>query len=114
MRFASRDVRDPIDSSEIDHGPFLVALKSDAKVEKAKNQLWRDFPRRSIFDFCNKSASNGHRPGSTDGSDFSKGGMHHRGGRIVLAMASANISFSRDLVNSLGCSGTGLRLDTTL
>src|SRR4029077_15070510 len=34
---------------------FLVALKSDATAEKAKNQFWRDFPRRSIFDFCNKS-----------------------------------------------------------
>ena len=30
-----------------------MALKSDATAEKAKNQLWRDFPRRSIFDFCN-------------------------------------------------------------
>jgi hypothetical protein len=40
--------------------------------------------------------------------------MHQRGGRIVLATASASISFSRDLVNSLGCGATGLRLDTTL
>ncbi len=32
---------------------FLVALKNDATARKAKNQLWRDFPRRSIFDFCN-------------------------------------------------------------
>jgi hypothetical protein len=31
----------------------VVALKSDAAVEKSKDQLSRDFPRRSIFDFCN-------------------------------------------------------------
>ena len=30
-----------------------MALKGDAKAEKAKNQLWRDFLRLSIFDFCN-------------------------------------------------------------
>jgi hypothetical protein len=46
-----------------DEGPYrfiqnrsrtsVVALKSDAAVEKSKDQLSRDFPRRSIFDFCN-------------------------------------------------------------
>src|SRR5437868_439688 len=30
-----------------------VALKSDAVAEKSKDQLSRDFPGRSIFDFCN-------------------------------------------------------------
>src|SRR4030081_3116540 len=30
-----------------------VALKSDAAAEKSKDQLSRDFPCRSIFDFCN-------------------------------------------------------------
>ena len=30
-----------------------VALKSDAAAEKSKDQLSRDFPGRSIFDFCN-------------------------------------------------------------
>ena len=40
--------------------------------------------------------------------------MPHRRGRIVLATASASISFSRDLVNSSGRGATGLRLDTTL
>jgi hypothetical protein len=34
--------------------------------------------------------------------------------RAVLAMASANIAFNCDLVNSLGCLATGLRVDTTL
>jgi hypothetical protein len=31
-----------------------VALKSDADAERSINQLSRDFPGRSIFDFCNK------------------------------------------------------------
>jgi hypothetical protein len=31
-----------------------VALKSDAAAEKSKDQLLRDFPGRSIVDFCNK------------------------------------------------------------
>jgi hypothetical protein len=30
-----------------------VVLKSDMAAEKSKDQLWRDFPGRSIFDFCN-------------------------------------------------------------
>jgi len=30
-----------------------VALKSDTAAEKSKDQLSRDFPGRSIFDFCN-------------------------------------------------------------
>jgi hypothetical protein len=34
-----------------------VALKSDAAAEKSKDQLSRDFPDRSIFDFCNSSRS---------------------------------------------------------
>src|ERR1700744_4665941 len=40
--------------------------------------------------------------------------MHHRSSRAVLAMASANIAFNCDLVNSFGCLATGLRADTTL
>jgi hypothetical protein len=31
----------------------VVALKGDAAAEKSKDQLSRDFPGRSIFDFCN-------------------------------------------------------------
>jgi hypothetical protein len=31
----------------------VLALKSDAAAEKSKDQLSRDFPGRSIFDFCN-------------------------------------------------------------
>ena len=34
-----------------------MALKSDTAAEKAKDQLWRDFPGRSIFDFCNNIAT---------------------------------------------------------
>jgi len=30
-----------------------VVLKIDIAAEKSKDQLWRDFPGRSIFDFCN-------------------------------------------------------------
>jgi hypothetical protein len=30
-----------------------VALKNNAAAEKSKDQLSRDFPGRSIFDFCN-------------------------------------------------------------
>jgi hypothetical protein len=36
----------------------VVALKGDAAVEKSKDQLSRDFPRRSIFDFCNNIRHN--------------------------------------------------------
>ena len=31
----------------------MVALKSDTAAEKSNEQLSRDFPGRSIFDFCN-------------------------------------------------------------
>ena len=34
-------------------GTSVVALKSDTAAEKSKDQLSRDFPGRSIFDFCN-------------------------------------------------------------
>ena len=35
--------------------------------------------------------------------------MHHRGSRAVVAMASANIVFSCDLLNSLSCLPTVFR-----
>jgi hypothetical protein len=35
-----------------------VALKSDAAAEKSKDQLSRDFPGRSISDFCNNICQN--------------------------------------------------------
>jgi hypothetical protein len=31
----------------------VVALKRNTAAEKSKDQLSRDFPGRSIFDFCN-------------------------------------------------------------
>src|SRR6185436_7253299 len=34
-------------------GTSVAALKSDTAAEKSKDQLSRDFPGRSIFDFCN-------------------------------------------------------------
>jgi hypothetical protein len=48
-------------------GISAVALKSDAAAEKSKNQLSRDFPGRSIFDFCN-----------TIGAKQTTGGDHKR------------------------------------
>jgi len=44
----------------------------------------------------------------------SSANVPHRGNRAVLAMASANIAFNCDLVNSWGCLTTGLRVDTAL
>jgi hypothetical protein len=41
-----------------------LALKSDAAAEKSKDQLSRDFPGRSIFDFCNNI---GGKPEVIDG-----------------------------------------------
>jgi hypothetical protein len=32
----------------------VVALEADEAAQKSKDQLSRDFPGRSIFDFCNK------------------------------------------------------------
>jgi hypothetical protein len=38
-------------------------LKSDAAAEKSKDQLSRDFPGRSIFDFCNNiGTTRNHNP----------------------------------------------------
>jgi hypothetical protein len=34
-------------------GISVVALKSNTAAQKSKDQLSRDFPGRSIFDFCN-------------------------------------------------------------
>jgi hypothetical protein len=45
---------------------------------------------------------------------FATKARHHRSSRAVLAAASANIAFNCDLVSSLGCLTTGLRVDTTL
>src|SRR5438105_884401 len=44
----------------------VVALKSDAAAEKSKDQLLRDFPGRSIVDFCNKICQDQtHAPAAT-------------------------------------------------
>ena len=39
-------------------GTSVVALKNDTAAEKSKDQLSRDFPGRSIFDFCNSIGAN--------------------------------------------------------
>jgi hypothetical protein len=46
-----------------------VALKGDAAAEKSKDQLSRDFPGRSIFDFCNNICHYRKSPRSFDGAD---------------------------------------------
>jgi hypothetical protein len=46
----------------------VLALKSDAAAEKSKDQLSRDFPGRSIFDFCNNIGS---KPPIKDGQSMS-------------------------------------------
>ena len=47
-------------------GISVVALKRSTAAEKSKDQLSRDFPGRSIFDFCNNIRSRpeavGRRP----------------------------------------------------
>ena len=53
MRFTSGDVRGHIGSHKKRPRSFAWVLRSIAVMEPAKNQLLRDFRRRSIFDFCN-------------------------------------------------------------
>jgi len=53
MPFARGDMRDHIVSHKKRPRSFVLALRSIAVVVPAKNQLLRDFRRRSIFDFCN-------------------------------------------------------------
>jgi hypothetical protein len=52
-RVACGDMRDHIVSHKKRPRSFISALRSIAVAESAKNQLLRDFRRRSIFDFCN-------------------------------------------------------------
>jgi len=53
MRFTSGDMREPYRFIQNRAGISVVALKSSTAAEKSKDQLSRDFPGRSIFDFCN-------------------------------------------------------------
>ena len=53
MRFTSGDVREPYRFIQNRPGISVLALKSNTAGEKRKDQLSRDFPGRSIFDFCN-------------------------------------------------------------
>jgi hypothetical protein len=53
MRFARRDMRDHIVKHKKLLRRFVPALRSATVAEAVKNQLLRDFRRRSIFDFCN-------------------------------------------------------------
>jgi hypothetical protein len=53
MRFARGDMRGTTSFHKKRPRSFVWALRSIAVVEAAKNQLLRDFRRRSIFDFCN-------------------------------------------------------------
>ena len=53
IRFASRRRERPHRFIQNRPGTSVVALKSDTAAEKSNEQLSRDFPGRSIFDFCN-------------------------------------------------------------
>jgi hypothetical protein len=53
MRFARGDMRGPHRFAQKRLRSSVAALRSIAAAESAKNQLLRDFRRRSIFDFCN-------------------------------------------------------------
>jgi hypothetical protein len=53
MPFARGDVRESHRFTQKRPESFVWALRSIAVVEPAKNQLLRDFRRRSVFDFCN-------------------------------------------------------------
>jgi hypothetical protein len=53
MRFARSDMREPHRFTQKRSRSFVSTLRSIAAAESAKNQLLRDFLRRSIFDFCN-------------------------------------------------------------
>ena len=53
MRFTRRQREGPYCFIQNRLRTSAVALKSDATAEKSKDQLSRDFPGRSIFDFCN-------------------------------------------------------------
>jgi len=52
MRFMRGNVREHIVFIQNRSRTSAVALESDAAAENSKDQLWRDFPGRSIFDFC--------------------------------------------------------------
>ena len=53
MRSARDDVRGPHRFAQKRPPTFVSALQSVSAAETAKNQLWRDFRCRSIFDFFN-------------------------------------------------------------
>jgi hypothetical protein len=55
MRFARGDMREPPRFTQKRPRSFVSALRSIAVVEPAKNQLLRNFRRRSIFDFATLS-----------------------------------------------------------
>jgi hypothetical protein len=57
----------------------VVALKSDARAEKSKNQFSRDFWGRSIFDFCNNIPQE---------ADQVETAQHVRDGPILLKKSS--------------------------
>jgi len=59
MRFASGDMRGPHHFTQERPRVSVSALQSIAAVKTPKNQLWRTFRSRSIFDFCKLSANSG-------------------------------------------------------
>jgi hypothetical protein len=54
MRFARGDMRGHVVSHKNDHGASYERYGVLQWMGRLKNQLLRDFLRRSVFDFCNK------------------------------------------------------------
>ena len=69
-----------------------MALKSDAAAEKSKDQLSRDFPGRSIFDFCNnigaKRTTNGKSTPDRETDD--RGHRRCRDKRSIATLVSSS------------------------
>jgi hypothetical protein len=60
---------------------FVVVLKSDTAAEKSKDQLSRDFPGRSIFDFCNNICQKQKHPTTLGQPRLPK--MHEMNGALA-------------------------------
>jgi hypothetical protein len=96
--------------------PEKAMVGTDYNVRTDSPQSFRYASLSSGLDIVRKTLggqrSRLHKPPrSIDPAESSR---HHRSSRAVLAAASANIAFNCDLVSSLGCLTTGLRVDTTL
>jgi hypothetical protein len=87
-----------------------AARRPPIPISEAK----RTFDKTRISAKCRKRTWQGYAYLCTAKRGRTTDRLHHRSSRAVLAAASANIAFNCDLVNSLGCVATRLRVDTTL